>query len=476
MQLLTRKLTQKPAPTERILQFGTGNFLKGFVNDIVDEMNTQHDFDAGIVAVKLRPGNQQQIDRINAQDGLFTLNIRGVENGAIVDQCKLVSCQTRAINPYQDCDAFLATAAQEDLAWIISNTTEAGIHFDQNAALDDTPAMSFPAKLTQWLYARFQHFDGSDQHAVNVICCELIENNAVVLKDMLLRHATEWQLPVSFYTWLNDKCQFFNSLVDRIVPGRPSEDVCQVIQQTQGYRDDELLEAEPYCLWAIQVPNNQQAQFKKVFPTSNISSVVIADDLSYYRERKVRLLNGPHTATANLARLLKIETVYQATCNERIAAFMQDLMQQEIMPLLGGNLEELTTYAQDIYQRFANPFLKHEWRAISMNSLSKWRARLMPLVKAAEHQGRVPERLIASMVCLLCVYRNPEWVNDGDYQAPLFSSLASNNVEEVVTEILANKKLWGENLNTWPIFKSGVLHGLHRVLDQGIDTYLTELS
>jgi len=471
---LNRDLCKTVTPTERILQFGTGNFLKGFVNAIVNDMNLRNGFDAGVVAIKLRPGNQSQIDRINAQEGLFTLNVRGVEKGQVIDRCELIGCQTRAINPYEQCAEFFATALQSDIKWVVSNTTEAGIYFDEQAAQNDTPALSFPAKFTQWLYTRFQHFAGHAGSGVNVICCELIENNAYVLRDTIVRHISAWALPDAFKHWLLNHCGFFNSLVDRIVPGRPSDDVCTAIQNQQGYCDDELLEVEPYCLWAIQVAADKQLEFTQQFPTSGIQGVVISDDLAFYRERKVRLLNGPHTATANVARLLGIDTVYQATCDARVSHFMQSFMQDDVLPLLAGEVDELNHYSHAIYQRFTNPFLKHEWRAISMNSLSKWRARLLPLVKSAAKQGKLPVRLVASMVGLLCLYRNPALVNDGDYQPELFASLTSDNAAEVVPQVLAQVSLWGEDLNALPRFTKAVISGVEAVLLHGIEQYLDE--
>lgn len=467
---LTRAQVNAPAPTERILQFGTGNFLKGFVNAIVEQMNVGGHFDSGIVAIKLRPGNQAQIDAINAQDGLFTLNIRGVEAGGVVDRCELIRCQTRAINPYQDCAAFWDTAQNPEIAWVVSNTTEAGIVYDATCQLSDAPALSFPAKFTQWLHHRFIAGVGAPEWGVKVICCELIEDNATQLRKIILQHSADWHLGNEFVAWLKDHCHFYNSLVDRIVPGAPSADVALELERQAGYRDTELLETEPYCLWAIQVPVHDQADFANAFPYQAAQGVVVADDLAYYRERKVRLLNGPHTATANLARLLGVDTVYQATQHPQLARFMQQLMMDDILPLVPGDNIELADYARDIFQRFENPFLQHEWRAISMNSLSKWRARLLPLVQRACQLGECPPRLLASLVCLLAVYRQPEAVNDGDYQAGAFANLPAE-----LPALLSDQTLWQVDLMMLPGFADAVSTGLATLDSEGIEVYLDGL-
>lgn len=472
LPLLGRQLVGCETPTNRILQFGTGNFLKGFVNTSIEQMNQQNGFDAGVVAVKLRPKNHNQVERINAQDGLFTLNVRGVDGGEIVDRCQLISCQSIAINPYQDVDAYWDTACVDSIQWVVSNSTEAGIFFDGEARFDDSPAMSFPAKLTQWLFKRWQHFDGTENSGVGVICCELVEDNADKLRQVILQHIHHWNLSGDFGHWFEGQCRFYNSLVDRIVPGRPPEEICDQLQQQLGYIDHELLETEPYLLWAIQVPIQDQSRFIASFPCQNVKGIVVTDNLDLYRERKVRLLNGPHTATANLARLLGVKTVYQATQDPRLSQFMQALMQSDILPLIPGVPTEMAAYAHEIFQRFTNPFLNHEWRTISMNSISKWRARLLPLVKKASLKGRIPDRLIASMVCLLAVYRDPASVNDGDYHADLFAQASGADVET----IFANEELWGEDLNALAGFCEAVKRGLDEVLSNGIDSYLENIS
>jgi tagaturonate reductase len=472
LPLLRRQLVGCEAATNRILQFGTGNFLKGFVNAAIQEMNQKNGFDAGVIGVKLRPGNHSQIERINAQEGLFTLNVRGVDGGEIVDRCQLVSCQSLAINPYKDTDAYWDTSCVDSMQWVISNSTEAGIYFDDGARFDDSPATSFPAKLTQWLYKRWQHFDGAENSGVGVICCELVEDNADKLRQVILAHILHWNLSGDFGHWFESQCRFYNSLVDRIVPGRPPEEVCDQLQQQLGYIDHELLETEPYLLWAIQVPTQEQASFYESFPCQEVKGVVVTDNLNLYRERKVRLLNGSHTATTNLAQLLGIKTVYQATQHAGVRDYIIGLMQEDILPLLPGDPEAMSEYANDIFQRFTNPFLNHEWRSISMNSISKWRARLLPLVKKASSNGRIPARLVASMVCLLAVYREPASVNDGDYRADLFANASGADVET----IFANKELWGEDLNKIAGFCEAVKRGLNVVLSDGIDSYFESIA
>lgn len=480
LPLLGRELTGAVPRPEKIIQFGTGNFLKGFINWIVQQLNQKTDLDAGIVAVKLRAGNEAQIDEINAQQGLFTVNVRGLDNGELVDEFELIDCQNRALSPYRDHAAYGQLAELPDLQWVVSNTTEAGIQYNPSDRLNDEPAQSFPAKLTQLLYRRFKHFDGDNSKGLRIFCCELIDNNAYVLRDLLLRYATNWQLEQAFSDWLHDSCYFCNTLVDRIVTGKPSAERSAEIQQQLGYIDNELIETERYYQWVIEVAPGDEAEMDRLFPAATGLNIVLVPDLNLYRQRKVRILNGAHTGCVSLARLLDIETVYQGTQDADLNAFMQRLVYEEICPTIALPREEVTAYADAIIERFGNPFLHHEWQSIGLNSLSKWRARLLPVLHDTQSaNGAVPPAMVTSLACLLLVYR-------GEYQGRAIQLQddpgglelmqrawqKAPQLQAVVQTALSAQDIWGEDLSGNRALVAALVERLSSIQSQGLRSFL----
>ncbi len=458
-QLPVLNRQQCPALTrypEKIVQFGTGNFLKGFFNWMVQKLNERTDFQAGIVAVKLRPGNEQQVDEINAQDGLFTVNVRGIENGVLVDHYDVVGAQNRALSPYRDYADYIKLAESPSLQWVVSNTTEAGICFDECDSRDATPAQTFPAKLTALLYRRYRHFDGDPAKGLKIFCCELIENNAGELKRVIGKYADLWQLEAGFGDWLDSSCCFYNTLVDRIVTGKPeSAERINATRRQLAYIDNELIETESYYQWVIQRDGRSDAELQQLFPPSAGLNIVLTDDLTLYRQRKVRILNGAHTGCVALARLMGIETVYQGMQDPELREFMQSLVYDEICPTIAMPQAEVKAYAESILERFQNPFLHHEWNSIGLNSLSKWRARLLPvLLQVRTESDEVPTTLATSLAALLVLYR-------GSYRGrplvlqddPALTDWLSNawreagNARALVKKALASMLLWGQDLS-----------------------------
>ena len=475
---LNRSLVNKPAKTEKIIQFGTGAFLKGFINDIFQQLNDHGLYDGGIVAVKLRPGNAQQIEQINRQEGLFTINVRGVDNGKLVDNYRVIDVQNRALSPYDDVDGFMALADNPELEWIVSNTTEAGICFDEQQQFSDAPALGFPAKLTQLLYRRYQTFNGDSSKGVSVLCCELIENNAQVLLGYLKQYAQFWQLDAEFEHWLSQHCYFHNTLVDRIVTGRPPEPRVAEITQALNYTDAELIETESYYQWVIET-NGRGEFLNRLFAESAGLNVILTDDLTSYRQRKVRILNGAHTGCVALAQLLGIETVYQATQTPMIKQFLQRLVFDEIVPTINQPRDEVSAYAQAIIERFENPFLFHAWQSIALNSVSKWSARLLPTLQdVVARSGKPSAGIATSMAAHLLLYgAQPKTPAQGPQDAPELiakfqTAFETSPEDDFVSQILADTTLWGMDLTTVPGLVATVGDRIKQLKQQGVEAYL----
>ncbi|GAB3279528.1 tagaturonate reductase [Parahaliea aestuarii] len=389
------------ASSPTILQFGTGVFLLGFVDWIVQQLNERGDFDGRIVALKARPGSSAALAPLNRHGGQFEIWLRGYRDGELVDEVQAVNCLQGAINPFADYAAALDLAASRDWRWVISNTTEAGIRYVAQLAPEEATPETFPALLTAMLYHRFSHFDGATERGVNVLCCELIEDNATTLQQILLRHAADWHLPVSFTEWLASACHFCNTLVDRIVTGEPAD----VPARRTLPADAPLLEAEAFYSWVIEAPTSVQ----RLLPAraAGLDGLQFVANLAPWRERKVRILNGAHTAGFALSLMLEVPTVFDSMQHPLLRRYLERLVYDEICPNLSG--DDIAGYAAAILERFDNPHVEHRWENIALNALSKWRARLLPsLLAALAARGSPPPLLLLSLAALLCFYRG-QW-------------------------------------------------------------------
>ncbi len=385
---------------ERIVQFGEGNFLRGFAGWMVHRMNARGLFSGRIVVVQpLATGNAALL---NAQDGLYTVLVRGREGGQVRELRELVQSVSRCVDPYADFEAFLGVARLPHLRFVISNTTEAGIRTDAEDRLDARPARSFPGKLTQLLYARFSHFEGSAEAGLVVLPCELIERNGAALCRAVLDTARAWQLPGAFLSWLSEACAFHDTLVDRIVPGYPRLEAPKLWQEL-GHEDPLLVAAEAFHFWAIQAP----ADLEQALPLRRAGvNAVFAEDIEPYRERKVRILNGAHTLAAMLGYLAGHDTVGQCMADPLLRRFLRESIDEEILPTLRLPERERTEFARVVLERFENPFVRHELLSISLNSVSKYRARVLgTLLDRVRQTDRLPERLTLGLAALLAFYR-----------------------------------------------------------------------
>ena len=438
---------------ERIIQFGGGNFLRGFVDWIIDVYNEKTDNNLGVLVVK--PTEHGDYQKWRAQDGLFHVLTKGIKNGQLVDEKHLVKSVSRIVHPYQDYDTFLQSAENPEIRFIISNTTENGIRVDPKDQQSDKPPKEFPAKLTQWLFHRYQFFNGAEKAGCIVIPTELLIDNGDLLKGCILQIATDWKLPEKFKSWINDSNNFCNTLVDRIVPGVAEESMEAAWQQV-GFQDNMITQGEPYHLWAIEAPEKVRAEF----PLDKVGlNVVYTDDLMPFRVSKVRILNGAHTAMVPVGYLYGLETVRESVEHEVVGKFIQQVIFDEIIPTLDLPENELKQFAKDVLDRFRNPFIKHQLISISLNSVSKFKARLLPsLLEFNKRKEALPKGIVLSLAALICFYKgefNGKSIplNDDQSTIDFFQALwEKHNGSEVslfalVEEVLKWEKTWGIDLS-----------------------------
>ena len=449
---MLKKLNRKTADAEptrpvKILQFGEGNFLRAFVDWMVDILNEKTKFNGAIDVVQ--PIRNGMAKALNQQDGLYHVALKGIQQNKIFSETRLVTSVYTALNPYDSFENFLKKAENPDLRFIISNTTEAGITFSPSDSNPEVLSESFPGKLTQLLFHRFKFFKGNSGKGLVLLPCELIEKNGENLKSAILEYAALWKLPAAFAAWVNDANIFCNTLVDRIVPGFP-KDIIQEIQDSIGYDDNLVVQAEPFHLWVIEGPRSVQNEF----PTDAAGlEVKFVDDLTPYRTRKVRILNGAHTTLVPVAYLKGFRTVRESIDDDYIGTFTRKAIFDEIIPTLDLSATELNQFAGDVIERFKNPFIKHELLSIALNSISKYKVRVLPSVlEYKKRTGKLPENLLYSLAALIRFYKG-EWngnaipLNDSADVLEFFKSAWKNNdSEEVVQKVLSNESFWGQNL------------------------------
>ncbi|MBR5320998.1 MAG: tagaturonate reductase [Clostridia bacterium] len=408
---------------ETVIQFGEGNFLRGFFDYFLHKMNEKGLYDGKAVVVQPIP--MGRVQELNEQDCKYNLYLRGIQNGEIVKEHTFVESISRCIDPYKDFEDYMALADNPDFRFIVSNTTEAGIEFVDTCKFDDKPALSFPAKLTQLLYKRYKN----RLKGFVILACELIDNNGSELKKCVLKYAELWNLEADFVAWLENENHFINTLVDRIVTGYPNDETKEM------HPDDKLLDtAEIFHLWVIE------GDFEDEFPLKKAGfNVIWTDDAKPYKKIKVRILNGAHTSLVAGALLSDIETVGEAMHNDLASAFLNKAMKEEILPTIGEN-EDSIEFANNVFDRFKNPFIQHKWRSIALNSVSKYSVRVLPtLIEYKEKNGEFPKLLTMSLAYLLYFYKN----NTPDDAADVVATIKNDSI----AEILANTSLWQNDLS-----------------------------
>ncbi|MBO1510173.1 tagaturonate reductase [Metabacillus bambusae] len=457
MQILTKALLDNDQLyPEKVLQFGTGNFLRAFTDWQIHEMNKQNLFNGRVVVVQSTPNGT--VDMINEQDGLYTLYLQGIKDQKPVSEHEVISSVSRGLNLVNNYVEYLAMAKNPELRFIISNTTEAGITFQVEDQLHDRPQKSFPGKLTAFLYERFQVFKGDRSKGFIILPCELIEENGKELKRIVLQFARTWNLETEFIDWVEDANTFCNTLVDRIVPGFPKDTIKEKTEEL-GYIDKLVVVGEQFHLFVIEGPEF----VKEEFPAEKAGlNVHVVDDLSSYRLKKVKILNGAHTLMTPVSYLYGLNTVSEAVTTDVMKEYIEDTMFNEILPTLSFSKEELTNFSEDVLNRFKNPFIHHYLSSIALNSISKFKARILPtLLDYVNQFGKLPNGIVFSLSALIYFYKGKRGTEvielvDDEETLTLFKKLWSDcddsemKIGDLVSNILSDERLWGLNLNEIP--------------------------
>lgn len=435
-------LANPARPQARILQFGNGNFMRGFFDWHVDRLNDAGG-DWGIVAIRSQGAVQE--DGINRQDGLYTVVSRGVaRDGSDASDTRLVRALLREISAQDDWAQVLALASQPEVCVVASNTTEAGIVHAAEAWPADAPPTSFPARVARLLWQRWQALGRAVAPGMQFLPCELIERNGATLRDIVLAHAKTWQLDQAFATWVATACTFYDTLVDRIVPGFPANEAADW-QQRLGYDDQFLTATELYHLFVIE---RRPGMAELLLPLANIDTegVQVVEDVAPYRERKVAVLNGAHTALCPLALMAGVETVREAIEDPALSAYLSALLAREVLPTLAQPRTELDAYATDILRRFANPHIRHRWYDISLNGMAKFRTRNLPRLQAALAAGRQAPLTQLSLAAWLLAYSGQApGVVARDSETVLAAAAALPHQDDITLAqaFLASTALWG---------------------------------
>lgn len=450
----------------RVIQFGTGNFLRGFADWMIDIMNESTDFNSSVHIVQIHGKTIPQAF-IN-QDYNYHLLTRGISHGEIIDEKRIITCLSGITNANLDYSAYLDLSKLPDLRFMISNTTEAGIVFEGEDLIgDNNIPITFPGKLTAFLNHRFEVFEGDPSKGLILMPCELIEKNGDQLKSCILKYAELWHLSEDFIKWIENYNIFCNTLVDRIVPGM-SHDNIQEIRAALEYEDELTVIAEPFHLWVIEGP----AYLEKSFPAVTAGlQVLFVNDLSRYRTRKVRILNGAHTAMVPLAYREGFRTVRESVEDPEFGKLIKAIIFEEINPTLDLPKEELEAFANDVLERFRNPFIRHELISIALNSVSKFKVRVLPsLLEFQKRKGYWPKNLIASFAALIQFYsgkfkEEPIPLKDDGAVLKFFEEIwQENDLKKIVSETLKREDFWGEDLSK--------MEGLTEVLVKDLEFHL----
>lgn len=465
---------------EKVLQFGEGNFLRAFVNYWFDVSNEKAGWNGKCVLVQpIAPGLSKLI---NAQEGLYTLYLRGRENGQKVDRKRVISSVSRCLNPYEkaDFDAMMEVAVSDDLEYVVSNTTEAGIVYDSACQLGDTPASSFPGKLTQVLYKRWQ----AGKSGLVILSCELIDNNGKELLKCVNQYIDQWGLEEGFRAYVNGECTFCSTLVDRIVPGRVRDaDEVAKMEEENGYHDELIDVGEIFGVWNIEGP--EWLEEKLPFKRAGVNCPVVPD-VTPYKKRKVRILNGAHTGFVLGAYLAGFDIVRDCMQDETVLGFMNKMLHDEVIPTLPLDKKDLEDFASAVQDRFNNPSVNHELMSISLNSTSKWRARNLPsFLEYVDAKGELPPCLTASFACYIAFFSNDirelndkglvcrrskgnEYVcSDDRWALEFYYAHKDDSARELVHAVMTNQQMWGQDLTQVPGFEAAVAAHLETIRAQG---------
>lgn len=479
MDYLSNAKVEKVNRPVRVLQFGEGNFLRGFADYMIDVANEKGCFDGDVIIAKPIPslGNYETFKK---QDNRYTVALRGVVQGKESVEYRVITSVADLVLPYDEYPKYAKLASLDTLRFVISNTTEAGIVYDETDRFEFEPPKSYPGKFTKFLYERYQHFNGDLNKGLIILPVELIDNNGAQLKSIVRKLSELWGLEPEFLQWVEEACIFCNTLVDRIVTGFPKDDAERIWEEL-GYRDELLVACEPFGLWVIESDKSIEDEFplhKAGMP------VVFTKDQSPYRTRKVRILNGAHTTFSLASYLAGNDFVLESMKDEDIKDFVYKSIHEEIIPTLELPKEELISFAEAVKDRFENPYNKHSLLSISLNSVSKWKVRVLPsILDYQERYGSLPNHLTFSLAALIQFYSGHE-LREGaliakrgdeeykvlDDQAVLefFNTYSGEETEQFVTRVLAREDFWDQNLNDVPGLTNKIVGYLKDIRENGM--------
>lgn len=449
--MLTRKELNLPKYSEKVIQFGEGNFLRCFFDWQLDIINKNTDLNAGVAVV--RPIDFDAVPLLDTQDGLYTAIIRGInESGQVVKDYTVISSINREIPIYKNFKEYLELAHNEDMRFIVSNTTEAGITFSSEDKYDDEPQATFPAKLTRLLHERFTVFNGDMTKGFILLPCELIDYNGEELKRVVLKYAELWNLGEEFTNWLINGNIWCSTLVDRIVTGYPRGEK-EELEKELGYSDNFITTGEYFYLFVIQGPKDILTKELKLEGLN--LNILIVDDLKPYKMRKVGILNGAHTAMVPVAYLYGIDTVREAMENDDLREFIESAIDEEIIPALDMDKKELEEFKDAVINRFKNPYVKHMLMDISLNSMAKYKSRILPQVLELNNRtGKLSKKLLFSLAALIRFYKGVRengdaiQLRDDKHHLDMYKELwMTNNYNEIVKAVLGLESHWDTDLN-----------------------------
>ena len=449
----------------KILQYGEGNFLRTFVDVYFDTLNKN---DGGMYAVNIvKPITFGTLERFEKQNNKYHIVLRGMESGKAVENVYKIDSLEKVIDPFSDYESYIALAKDPELKIIVSNTTEAGICYNGEDKMDGFDGITYPAKLTKFLYERFNAGLGG----VYLLPVELIDNNADELKKCVDKYIELWSLPEVFKKWNDEQNFYCNTLVDRIVSGYPRDEETKArLEALIGEKDELMSIGEPFGLWAVEKKGNIADYIKE--GVHNIE-VVLTDNIGYYKKRKVRVLNGSHTNLVPTALMLGAVTVYDCMVDKKLSAFVEDTLKSEIIPFVSDDIGATTVFANSVKDRFMNPFLNHQLVSISLNSISKWRARVLPSFKDYyERYGEIPPCLTIGFSYLMALYSSIE--KQGDkylVQVPNRTIELKDDLPYLeyfagggsVVDFMSKADVWGEDLTAYAGFAEAVFANVEKI-------------
>ena len=473
MELLNKVKTGKVERPIKVLQFGEGNFLRAFVDYMIDIANETGNFNGDIVLVK--PIEFGTLDLFHKQECQYTVQLRGIVDGEPKRINRVVTSVADVVDAYGEYEKYAAFAKLDTLRFIVSNTTEAGIVYDDTDRFEFAPPKTYPGKLTKFLYERYTHFEGALDKGLVILPVELIDDNGIHLKECVLKLAALWILGDEFVAWIKEACVFTSTLVDRIVTGYPRDEVKELCEEF-GYQDNLIVTGEPFALWVIE--SDKDISEELPLPKAGLP-VIFTDNQKPYKQRKVRILNGAHTSFVLASYLAGNDIVLESMQDELVFKFMKDTIFDEVIPTLTLPKDDLVDFANAVITRFNNPYVKHALLSISLNSVSKWRARCMPsFLGYIENEGKLPAHLTFSLAALMAFYTGTEIrdkalighrdgaeynILDDAAVLEFFAANSSKDAAEFAHAVLSNVDFWGQDLSA--------IAGL----DEAVSTYLNDI-